>query len=201
MRLLQQALPVCDVRPLDLLPLDELRPVWDLKIRRSFGSWDVVSLFNWGEAPATSRLTFAQLGLDNAREYLVYEFWSHKFLGSRKDFIDLPLEPRSNLLLAVHARLDRPQFLSTDRHVSQGGVELTDAAWRQDRSELVCTFKLVANDPLTACFYVPPTFALQGAMADGATIENPSAAAAPLISVVLRRSTAGEGRLRLQFRQ
>jgi hypothetical protein len=200
MRLLQQALPVCDVRPLDLLPLDELRPVWDLKIRRPFGSWDVVSLFNWSNAPATLRLTFAQLGLDSAKEYLLYDFWNHKFLGPRKDLIEVPLEPRSNLLLAIHPRLDRPQFLSTDRHVSQGGVELTGTTWNQDRSQLDCTFKLVENDPLTAYFYAPPTLAFGAATADGATVENISADAAPMISVVLRRSTAGEARLRLTFR-
>ena len=37
MRLIQQALPVCDVRPLDLVPILDLKPVWDLKLRRSFG--------------------------------------------------------------------------------------------------------------------------------------------------------------------
>ena len=34
MRLLQQALPVCDVKALDLYPIFELTPVWDLKIKR-----------------------------------------------------------------------------------------------------------------------------------------------------------------------
>ena len=46
MRLLQQCLPVCDVRPLDLFPIFEMSPVWDLKVSRPFGNWDVVSLFN-----------------------------------------------------------------------------------------------------------------------------------------------------------
>jgi hypothetical protein len=30
MRLLQLALPVCDVHPLDLVPNPELKPIWDL---------------------------------------------------------------------------------------------------------------------------------------------------------------------------
>ena len=49
MWLLQRCLPVCDVRPLDLYPIYTLKRVWALKIRRLFGSWDVVSLFNWDE--------------------------------------------------------------------------------------------------------------------------------------------------------
>ena len=71
MRLLQQTLPVCDVRPLDLLPLDELKPVWDLKIRRPFGDWDVVSVFNWTDQACTQRVSLAELGLDSTKEYLV----------------------------------------------------------------------------------------------------------------------------------
>jgi hypothetical protein len=200
MRLLQQALPVCDVHPLDLLPLDELRSAWDLKIRRPFASWDVVSLFNWSDERATPRLTLAQLGLDDTKEYLVYEFWSHKFLGSRKDVIELRLEPRSNVLLAIHPRLDRPQFLSTDRHVSQGGVELADAAWNQQSQELVCTFELVAGNALTAYFHVSPAFVFAGASAGDAQTETASTAASQVIAVTIRRAASGRSELRLKFR-
>lgn len=201
MRLLQQTLPVCDVRPLDLVPQDELKPVWDLKIRRPFGSWDVVSLFNWTKEPTTLRVDFAQLGLDSTKEYLVHDFWNHKFLGARRDQFEVRLEPHSNLLLAVHARTDRPQYLSTDRHVSQGGVELNDVTWDKERAGLVSTFKLVENDRLTAFFHVPPSFAFAGATAEGAEIDKTSTDAGPVISVTLRRATTGEAKLRLSFRR
>jgi hypothetical protein len=183
---------------LDLLPLDELRPVWDLKIRRPFAAWDVVSVFNWTDEPARLRLTFAQLGLDAAKEYLLYEFWSRKLLGAGKGAVDLPLEPRSNLLLAVHPRLERPQLLSTDRHVSQGGVELADMTWKA-AGELTCTFNMVAGDALTAYFHVPPKFALVAASAEGATVETAPAAASPLLAVTLRRASSGRAVLRLKF--
>jgi hypothetical protein len=199
MRLLQQTLPVCDVRPLDLLPLDELRPVWDLKIRRPFGSWDVVSLFNWEHEPATVRVTFDELGLDSRQEYLVYEFWSHRFLGVRKAAIELPVAPRANLLLAVHRRLDRPQLLSTDRHVSQGGVELVDTVWNPGEVELRCTFNLVADDPLTAYVHVPAEFRFANAAADGAQIKAVSTGQPSMIAVTLARASAGKAELRLKF--
>jgi hypothetical protein len=201
MRLLQQTLPVCDVHPLDLAPLGELAPVWDLKVRRTFGSWDVVSLFNWGEEPRTLRVTFADLGLDSKADYLLYDFWSQKLIGSRQGEMELRVEPHSNRLLAVHARLDRPQLVSTDRHISQGGVELTDASWNAEESELDCMFKLVANDRLTAFFHVPASFVLVKATAEGATVEASAMDAAPMLLVTLRRDTSGEARLRLKFRE
>jgi len=199
MRLLQQTLPVCDVRPMDLAPLNGLRPVWDLKIRRPFGSWDVVSLFNWGEEPTKLRVCFTELGLDGNQEYLLYDFWNQKFLGARRDVVEVSLAPHSNLLLAVHASLDRPQYLSTDRHVSQGGVELLDTVWNKDRAELVCTFKLVENDPLTAFFHVPASFTLAKVTAEDADVEKVSTDASPMVYATLRRTTSGEATLRLTF--
>ena len=199
MRLLQQTLPVCDVRSLDLAPIDELKPIWDLKVCRPFANWDVVSLFNWTDEPRIQRLTFAEIGLDGKRRYLLFDFWNHKFLGTAKDQMEFKLEPRSNQLLAVQPDLDRPQFLSTDRHVSQGGVELADASWNPDRLELACSFKLVENDRLTAYFHIPPTFVLTGATAEGANLEQTTSGASSIISITLCRPTSGETRLRLKF--
>jgi len=198
MRLLQQALPVCDVRPLDLMLIPDLKPVWDLKIRRPFASWDVVSMFNWADEPHDYRLPFADLGLEAGKDYLLYEFWSGKFLGVRRGSIETRIEPRSNLLLAVHELEDHPQFLSTDRHVSQGGVELADAAWNGDRGELVTRLKLVANDPLTIFVHVPAAFAFRNAAATGGAV-GAIAGAAPVTSVVVRRPTSGEATLVLSF--
>jgi hypothetical protein len=199
MRLLQQVLPVCDVRPLDLLPIFDMKPVWDLKIRRPFANWDVVSVFNWGEQARSVAVNFAELGLNPEKEYLVYEFWSRKFLGAKRDGIEVSLEPRSSALLSVHERLDKPQLLSTDRHVSQGGVEWISSAWDDARGELTCGFKLVENDPLTAVIHVPATFTFAKAIAEGAEIKNSSADARPLLTVTLQRPTNGEGTLTVRF--
>jgi len=39
------------------------------------------------------------------------------------------VEPGSVTLLTLHERSGIPQFVSTDRHVSQGGVEIEDVHW------------------------------------------------------------------------
>jgi len=205
MRLLQQTLPVCDVHPLDLAPLDELKQIWDLKIRRPFGSWDVVSVFNWGKQPTTQRVGMAQLGLDAAKEYLVHDFWSRKFLGVRQGDVEVQLKPHSNALLAIHQRLDRPQFLSTDRHVSQGGVELFAMAWNAAINELLGTFDLVANDRSTVYFHVPSSFVLEKAVAEDAAVEKTGIEKiddkSSILSVVLHRTTSGRAKLHLTFRK
>lgn len=198
MRLLQQVLPVCEVHPLDLLPIDELKPVWDLKVQRSFGSWDVVSLFNWDETPLTRRLDFAELGLDAEREYLVYEFWSGTFLGVKRGGLSMNVDSRSNALLAIHERLARPQVISTDRHIGQGAVEWMDCAWDAPRGELRCRFRLVAHDVLTAAIHVPAPYVLAQAKAEGAEVDE-TVQDGPLLKVRVRRAESGEAWLTAGF--
>lgn len=36
--LMQRCLPVCPTRPLDLFPIHDMKPIWDLKIHRPFKS-------------------------------------------------------------------------------------------------------------------------------------------------------------------
>jgi Melibiase/Alpha galactosidase C-terminal beta sandwich domain len=49
--MVRKIMPVADITPMDLYPFETDRPVWVLQIRRPFGSWAVVGLFNWGEGP------------------------------------------------------------------------------------------------------------------------------------------------------
>ncbi|MBP7933151.1 MAG: alpha-galactosidase [Phycisphaerae bacterium] len=165
MRLLQQCLPVCDVRPLDLFPLFELHPIWTLKISRPFGTWDVVSLFNWKDEPAELRVRFDELGLPEDRNHLVYDFWGQSFLGSFRESLSMPLAGRSNALLAVHPDTGRPQFLSSDRHITQGGVEVEQVAWDEARSRLFGRVRLVEHMPARLTCLLPPGYEFASAKA------------------------------------
>jgi len=170
MRLLQQALPVCDVRPLDLFPIFELRPIWDLKISRPFAAWDVVALFNWTDEESRVEFTFAELGLPDHDAYLLYEFWGQEFLGLRETGAAVDLAPRSTKLLAIHRAAERPQLLSTDRHVTQGGTCLKDLAWDDGAGVLRGATALVANHVVTLAFFVPDGCEFESAQAEGGVV-------------------------------
>ena len=164
-RLLQQTLPVCDVRPSALYPYFSYLPVWDLKIGRSFGAWDVVALFNWTDEPQKIGCSLEELGLAQGR-YCAFEFWTQRYLGETEERFELDVPERAVRLLAVHRVLERPQFLSSDRHVSQGGVDLRDAQWDEETKTLKASFALVANHKTTARFRVPKGFELKSARCD-----------------------------------
>jgi hypothetical protein len=116
-------------RPIDLFERD--RPeVFALRVKKPFGEWLVLGLFNADEkAPVEKIIALNRLGLDLGKAYVAFDFWRQRFFGELHGRLGVRLEPASVLLLAIHERRGVPQLIATDRHVSQGGVELETAAW------------------------------------------------------------------------
>ena len=158
MRLLQQALPVADVHPMNLYPFFNMLPVWDLKVALPFLKWDDVALFNWTEENSKIEFNFKELGLDPTADYLVYEFWTNKFLGTAKETFSMDVPRHGVRLLAVHPLLPCPQFVSSDRHVTQGAVDLTSLDWSVDKKAITGSVKLVEKNKTTLRFHVPDNF-------------------------------------------
>ena len=50
-------------------------------------------------------------------------------------------------MISVRECLDRPQVLSTDRHLMQGYLDLSGVAWDAQREVLSGTSKIVGGDP------------------------------------------------------
>ena len=202
MWLLQRCLPVCDVRPLDLYPLDELAPIWDLKVSRPFAQWDVVSVFNFdGDARKRVTAEMARLGLAAEKQYLIYDFWRSRLLGRFSGCLSLDVGPRSNLLLAVHEDLGRPQFLATDRHLTQGAVSLRALAWHESRLTLSGKTELVAGEQTRLTFSVPTGFRLETAKATRAEVSQVTTGDDGTVSVALRASRSATAAWQLRFRK
>ncbi|MGB6122792.1 MAG: glycoside hydrolase family 36 protein, partial [Bacteroidota bacterium] len=108
-------------RPVDLL--DEVPPsIWNLPVRTGFGAWNVIGVFNWGNEDMEKEIGFGSLGLPADAECLVYSFWEKRFLGRVRQRLALLIPPEECRLLSLRPVLGHPQLLSTDRHITQGGV-------------------------------------------------------------------------------
>jgi len=136
------------------------------EVNRPFENWAVLG--RTGVSAAEVR--FADLGLDPAREYFVFEFWTKKLLGSFTDaFIPGPIDPRFRCqAFAVRERLDRPQIVATNRHVSCGGVDLVDASW--ENSALTGRSRVVRGDAYEIYLAVPESSRLDKFTCDGADV-------------------------------
>lgn len=170
--LLRRIFPTTDIRALDLNKVSAAtRSIWDLKIAhpQPVGrNYDVVAVFNLDQFKAESRLvSWAELGLDPAQPHHVYDFWGKAYLGAweRGVFIDVP--PGDVRLLSIVPMLDKPQVISTSRHVTQGWLDLKSLS---DSSTdglhtIQGTSSVIANDPYTLVFGTPragPALVLEG---------------------------------------
>ncbi len=138
-----------------------------LEIERPFGSWAVLGRTG-GDASET--VSFADLGLDPQAEYLVFEFWTKKLLGSfTGGFPPGPIDPKfRSQAFCIRRREAGPQLLATSRHVTCGGVDLVDV--RREGTTLVGRSRLVGGDPYVIYLTQPEGSALAGFECHGAEV-------------------------------
>lgn len=68
---------------------------------------------------------------DKDATFYVYDFWNDALVGEFKgdQTIERKLKPHQALTYSLHQKKDHPQFLSTNRHIMQGFVDLKDVKW------------------------------------------------------------------------
>ncbi len=140
-------------------------PFWLNEFNKPYENWNVLHRLNWtggahgandakAESATAVTVSFANLGLDASKEYLVYEFWSDKFLGVLKDEIKLgELEPMGLQSIAIREKLNRPQLVSTSRHLSQGAAEIKQMSWEDNT--LAGRSQLIVDDRYILTLHVP----------------------------------------------
>jgi len=167
MKILQQVLPVADIRPVGLYPYFNHIPVWNLQVKRPFGKWNNVALFNFSNSDKKIETDFAALGLDAAKKYAAYEFWCQNWMGLREKGLSLTVPAHTVRLISLREAQPHPQFVGDDRHLTQGAVELQDERWDEVGRRLSVRLTAVGGFPLTFAVSVPDGFAVKSVKASG----------------------------------
>jgi hypothetical protein len=103
--------------------------LYQLDIARPFERWTVLAR----TTGAPTHIALSELGLDTARTYVAFDFWDNRALGVVKGALTLaPVAEHDVQVLCLRERVDHPQVLATNRHVSCGGVDLQDVRWAGD---------------------------------------------------------------------
>jgi len=195
---LRRILPVCPTRALDLYPHGDAAAIWDLKLNRPFGSWDVVGVFNFEKQPAHRVLRFADLGLTSGA-YVVYDFWNRRGLGRLEQEIALDLPPTACRVLAIHRETGIPQIVSTSRHITQGGVDLAGVRWNAKRNELSGRSLVVAGDPYELRLWVPRGYRPEYFTSSAPEMKLDATETPQLYTVRLSGHSTGEARWLIRF--
>ena len=144
-------------RPVDLLLASgrECPRVYSFQV---MPGWRQVTLFNPDmkttaavSAPLAGDMAAAgALGLAPGAEYYVYDFWNDRLVGRLRGTETLvqELAPGEARMLSVRKVTAHPQVLSSDRHIMQGMVELSNLAWDAETKRLSGTAELVGGEPM-----------------------------------------------------
>lgn len=156
--------------PIDGDQFGEVCPYWLNEFNTSIGQWNVLHRLNWTQKKKKSlkpvTIKFSELGIDPSKEYLVYEFWSDKMLGVLKNEIKLgKLEAYGLESLAIREKLNRPQLVSTNRHLSQGAVEIKNLTW--ENNTLQGKSQVIVDDKYVITMYVPKGYKFSTAKING----------------------------------
>ena len=142
-------------RPVDVLETDIAR-LWLLTDARGGAPVHLVGVFNWeANAPLTLAYPLARLGLDAATTYVGFDFWADRFVPPFEGTLTGTLPPFTCRMLALRPVADRPQVVSTSRHVTQGLVDLEGEAWDARKGELTGTSRVVGGDRYELRIVVP----------------------------------------------
>jgi len=160
--------PTMDVAyPVDLF-VHKPAQVWNMPVERPFGKSSVLAVFNYSHTmqASTNPPTFTttldavkDLRLEADKEYVAYEFWSRKLIGTFKGtFVTRPLNPYDCDIYSIVEKQDRPVLISTSRHIRQMAFDIKDLAYDGQQRVLRGVSRAVAGDPYQLRIYVPDGF-------------------------------------------
>ncbi len=199
MKMLQQTLPVANVRPASLYPYFSMLPVWNLHVQNAIlDDYNVVALFNWGDEPEIIPFTMEELGVDSEPRYVVYEFWTQKSYGTIKNNFALEVPAHDVRLLAIHKEKTVPQWISSDRHVAQNAIELKEYEWVASSQALEGKIELIGSFPLTMQLHIPPGYHLSKAECEGAQC-NAKKIGEDIVMVTFKSDHTGIFRFKVKF--
>jgi hypothetical protein len=128
--------------------------LFSMEINRPFENWLVLGRLD----DRDKIIPLKGLGLNDQKEYLLFEFWNKEFRGiAKKQFI--PGEIDSNYhcqVFCFREKQDHPQLLATNRHITCGGLELNNLSW--SNNNLTGSSNVVAGDEYIIYLYEPDGF-------------------------------------------
>ena len=148
-----------------------------------------------GDDPSVA---LSDLGLAPATDYVGFEFWTKRSIGVIRDTLRAgAVDPTFQVqVICLRQRVDHPQLLATNRHLTCGGVDLLDVAW--NGRTLSGTSELVAGDSYALYLTEPAGFTSPVVEASGAQVASSTLVDGVRV-VRLVTTTGGRARWRVRY--
>jgi hypothetical protein len=123
-------------------------------------NWHQLTLYNPNQDTANMNLNYFKvdlgsnlneggLELDTIKNYYLYDFWNNRLIGKYKgnDVLNQELRPGETRMISIHAEEKNPQFISTNRHIMQGLVDMIQLpVWQADKNVLAGKSKVIGGE-------------------------------------------------------
>jgi hypothetical protein len=147
-------------RPVDCLDTD-LPTLWTATDARLGSPRHLIGCFNWEDKPTSMAEPLERLGLNPRKTWLACEFWSGACRQITNGKLDQPMPARDAAVLALRELGPTPQLLGTNRHVSQGTIDVIAESWSYGKKQWLWCIpatdqaqgvlsgrsRVIANDP------------------------------------------------------
>ncbi|MFX0138518.1 MAG: glycoside hydrolase family 36 protein [Candidatus Hodarchaeota archaeon] len=141
--------------PIDLFE-SEMPQILDLPIKKEFGNWHIVGIFNWGNKTKNIELNFEDLRLEKDKEYHIFEFWKQKYYGIYKQKITFSnMKKHSCKLITIKEVKSKPQLLSTSFHFLQGVVEIKSCSYDEESKKIKILIEFPGKNEGNLFFFNP----------------------------------------------
>jgi alpha-galactosidase len=121
-----------------------------LDVVNSFEHYKVAGIFNLNDSTQNIMVQLADFGLARDKEFLLFEFWSQKYLGKKSGAVVLEdIPPHGCKLLVIKPVTGKNQLLGTDIHYTSGGVEIEYLDINENIADLKLTSKCFQQASLT----------------------------------------------------
>jgi hypothetical protein len=141
------------------------------------------------------------LGLDSKESYHVYDFWNDKYVGKISGATRLAqnIRPGEARMMSVRRSMDRPQVLSTNRHIMQGYLDMVGTEWTPGGKILSGKSKVVGGDPYVVTIAPAGLRPVKVTCADKETEAAFSVGKNGMVKLTLKRKTNGTVQWSLAF--
>ncbi|MDD4019247.1 MAG: hypothetical protein PHV28_15040 [Kiritimatiellae bacterium] len=175
--LLRRVTPPLNIHPLDIRENTfdgRIVKIW-LSICMPYEQWHVLGMMNVQDHPDEVLVNLqADVNLDqeDPAEYLVFDFWNKHYMGSFRETVPIRLRAHATRVLSVRRKLNRPQIVSTSRHISQGAMEIQSITWDNDRHILSGISSAVASEPYELFIHIPKNYSVDPEQSNYETLED-----------------------------
>ncbi len=132
--------------------------VFRLPVESDWSDWDIVAVFNFRGESLVKKLDFKELRISGKDKVRVWDFWDERYLGTIEDEFKAVVPPRSCKVYRFDSFRDHPWVLSTDMHMQQGNVELSEVFWDEETWTLQGTAGRPVGESGNLFLISPPTY-------------------------------------------